>query len=88
LEQNYPNPFNPSTTIEFNLAEDSKVSLEIFNTLGEEVAKLVNENMVRGNKIIKYDASDLSSGVYLYKLTARSTRGDIFTSVKKMILIK
>lgn len=83
LEQNYPNPFNPSTTIRFSLPKDGFVSLKVFNLLGQEVASLVNEIKTAGNHNINFNASNLSSGVYLYKLNAGS-----FTSVKKLTLLK
>jgi len=83
LAQNYPNPFNPSTTIEFTIAERSNVSLSVFNLLGQKVADLVNENMEPGNYNVKFDASGLSSGVYLYQLRTGGAR-----IVKKMQLLK
>ena len=88
LEQNYPNPFNPSTTIEFSLALDSKVTMKIFDTLGQEIAELINDKMSKGIQKIRFDASKLSSGMYLYKIVANGIDGTNFTSVKKMILIK
>ncbi len=88
LAQNYPNPFNPTTMINFNLRVDSKVSLKIFNILGQEVAQLVNNTMVSGNHQINFDASKLNSGVYLYRLEAAGIDGSTFTAVKKMMLTK
>jgi hypothetical protein len=88
LNQNYPNPFNPSTRIEFGLAVDSRVTLKIFNLLGEEVATLINGNMVSGNHNINFNAFNLNSGIYLYKLEATGVDGSSFTNVKKMTLIK
>ncbi len=83
LKQNYPNPFNPSTTIEFTIAKRSNVSLSVFNLLGQKVADLVNESIEPGNYNVLFDASGLSSGVYLYQL-----RTDEATLVKKMQLLK
>jgi hypothetical protein len=83
LNQNYPNPFNPSTTFEYSITKSSQVVLEVFNVLGQSVARLVDEQLNAGTYRMSYDASQLSSGVYLYRLTA----GD-FVQTKKMILMK
>ena len=83
LEQNYPNPFNPATMINYSLPATSYVTLTVYNMLGQEVATLVNEQQSAGEKSIKFDATNLSSGIYVYRLTANA-----FTEVKKMILIK
>ncbi len=83
LAQNYPNPFNPSTTIRYQLARQSAVTLVVYNTLGQKVATLVNDFQPAGNHVINFDARDLSSGIYFYRIEA----GD-FISVKKMILMK
>jgi hypothetical protein len=83
LYQNYPNPFNPSTTIEFDLPKTSEVTLKIFNILGEEVATLVSNRLSAGSYSYEWDASNLASGVYLYKLQA----GD-YVEKRKMILLK
>ncbi|RKY91850.1 MAG: hypothetical protein DRQ01_07030, partial [Ignavibacteriae bacterium] len=88
LEQNYPNPFNPSTKIKFSVPpnvkqETSKVSLKIYDVLGNEVAVLVNEEKPAGNYETEFNASNLSSGIYYYKLVTGS-----FTDTKKMILLK
>jgi hypothetical protein len=88
LEQNYPNPFNPSTIINFQLKVDSKVSLKVFNILGQEVATLVNTNLVAGAHNVNFDASQLNSGVYLYRIEATGIDGSNFMDVKKMILTK
>ena len=88
LDQNYPNPFNPSTKIAFRLAVDSKVSLKVFNVLGQEVATLVNTNLVAGSHNVNFDASSLNSGVYLYRIEATGIDGTNFVDVKKMILTK
>ena len=70
LDQNYPNPFNPSTNINFNLVETGLVSLKVYNLLGQEVAELVNQRMSSGSHTFNFDASGLSSGVYIYRLQA------------------
>ena len=83
LEQNYPNPFNPSTTIKFALAKESNVELNIYNVLGEVVSTLLNGPLTAGNHEFEFNASNLASGVYIYRIVA----GD-FVSSKKMILMK
>lgn len=83
LEQNYPNPFNPNTKIQFSVSKSQTVSLKVFDVLGNEVATLVNEELTPGTYQYNFDASDLSSGVYYYKLQAGS-----FTETKKMILMR
>ena len=83
LQQNYPNPFNPSTSIRFSIPEQTNVSLKIFNSIGQEVASLVNGVLTAGNHEVNFNASKLSSGVYFYRIDTPA-----FTSTKKMILIK
>ena len=86
--QNYPNPFNPSTKIKFDIpsglnGSDSKVRLSVYNSLGKEIAELVNENLGAGSYETEFDASDYSSGVYFYKIET-----DNFSQTKSMFLIK
>lgn len=88
LSQNYPNPFNPSTNINFGLSVDSKVSLKVFNVLGQEVANLVNGNLAAGSHNITFNASELNSGVYFYRIDAAGSDGTNFVSVRKMTLTK
>ena len=88
LEQNYPNPFNPSTKITFNLAVDSKVSLKVFDVLGQEVADLISGDLTASSYEIDFNASNINSGVYFYRIDAAGIDGTNFTSVKKMILTK
>ncbi len=88
LAQNYPNPFNPSTRITFNLPVDSKVSLKIFDVLGQEVANLITANLNAGIHEVDFDASGFKSGVYFYKIEANAIDGLTFTDVKKMVLLK
>lgn len=83
LSQNYPNPFNPTTTIKFALPEAGNVSLKVYNQLGKEVATLTDGFRNSGTYEINFNASELSSGVYFYKLTAGATE-----MVKKMVLVK
>ncbi len=83
LGQNYPNPFNPSTTISYQLPVRCMVSLKLYNILGREVAALVNEEKSSGNFKIDFNAGNLPSGVYFYKLQAGN-----FVETKKMILLR
>ena len=84
LNQNYPNPFNPSTKIRFSLKENGKVRLIVYNLLGEEVSQLINAEMTQGIHEVEFNASNLASGVYIYKLDVENK----FSSVRKMILAK
>jgi hypothetical protein len=83
LSQNYPNPFNPSTSIQFNVVKDGQVKLAVYNTLGKEVAVLIDGNMQAGSHKIDWQADELSSGVYFYRFTAGN-----FSATKKMILMQ
>jgi len=83
LEQNYPNPFNPVTTIQYSIPQRSNVTLKVYDLLGNEIATLVDEYKPAGKYEVEWDASNLSTGVYLYKLTAGE-----FSSVKKLVLLK
>ena len=82
LSQNYPNPFNPTTTIKFNLPEAGNVKLTLFNILGQEIKTLVNEFKESGVHTINFDASELNSGIYIYKIEAGS-----FVQTRKMTLL-
>ncbi len=88
LEQNYPNPFNPSTTIQFGLPVEAKVTIYLFNTLGEKVAQLANTDFAAGNQRVDFNASNLSSGVYFYTIEAIGVDGTNFVTSKKMMLMK
>jgi len=85
LDQNYPNPFNPSTNIKFNLQGATNVTLEVFNVLGQKVATLVNnEKLAAGSHTKVFNAGNLASGVYLYRLSTASS----FVQTRRMLLIK
>jgi hypothetical protein len=83
LHQNYPNPFNPSTTIEFSLPQSGFVTLKIYNILGEKVATLVSDRLSPGSYSYVWDASELTSGVYLYRLQAAD-----YIETRKMVLTR
>ena len=83
LLQNYPNPFNPTTTIRFGVPKESDVKIELFNIRGQRVSVLLDEKREAGYQSIQFDADQLASGVYFYRLEAGS-----YVDVKKMILMK
>ncbi len=83
LAQNYPNPFNPTTKIKFSIPEQTNLTLKVYNTIGQEVATLINGEIAAGNHEVDFNASALSSGVYFYKIQSNS-----YTATRKMILIK
>ncbi len=83
LSQNYPNPFNPSTTIRFSVSESSFINLSIFNSLGEKIEELVNEDKEPGVHTIEFNAQNLPSGTYFYTIKSND-----FANTKKMILVK
>ena len=84
LSQNYPNPFNPTTQIAYTIQKAGKVELKIYDVLGREVMTLVNKEMTPGKYTADFDAGNLASGVYIYRIQA----GSEFAAVKKMVLIK
>ncbi|NNG27218.1 MAG: T9SS type A sorting domain-containing protein [Ignavibacteriaceae bacterium] len=88
LHQNYPNPFNPTTNIIFTLATNAKVTLKVFDILGQEVLTLVNKDLTAGVHTYNFDAVGFNSGVYFYRIEANGIDGTNFTNVKKMILLK
>lgn len=83
LDQNYPNPFNPITTIGYSIKAAGLVTLKVYDMLGTEVTTLVNERKESGSYLVTFNASDLPSGIYVYKLSA-----DNFIAAKKLILLK
>jgi len=83
LEQNYPNPFNPSTRIKYSIPEEARVTLTVYNLLGQRVATLVNETQRAGSYIAVFEGPSLATGIYFYRLEAGN-----FTQVRKMILMK
>ena len=83
LNQNFPNPFNPTTTLSFVINQPSLVTLKVYDILGREVALLVDEVQTQGTHVLRFDASRLSSGVYVYRLV---TGGEAIA--KKMTLVK
>ncbi len=84
LDQNYPNPFNPSTTINFQLPKSARITLKVYNLVGQEVASLVDGIKSAGSYAVKFNASHLASGMYFYRLNS----SDGFTAVKKMLMLK
>ena len=83
LKQNYPNPFNPSTRISFEIPQSENVKLVVYNSAGQEVKTLINEFMTSGNHFINFNASNIASGVYYYRISTPH-----FYEIKKMILMK
>jgi hypothetical protein len=87
LSQNYPNPFNPTTKIDYDLPTDGNVSIRLFDMSGKEVASLVNEVKTAGYHTVNFNASNLSSGVYFYRISV-DANGNNFTATKKLMLVK
>ena len=83
LEQNHPNPFNPATKIKFDLPQNTMVDLKVYNIIGQFITTLVNEEKPAGTHEVDFNAADLPSGVYMYKIKA----GD-YVQTRKMLLIK
>lgn len=83
IAQNYPNPFNPSTKINYGLERAGEVEIIVYNILGNKVATLVNGLKSAGNHSVSFNASNLSSGIYFYKLVTKE-----FTQIRKMLLLK
>ena len=89
LCDNYPNPFNPSTVINYSLATSSRVTIKVYNLLGQPVRQLLNKIQNSGNQQIIFNADNLSSGVYFYSMSAVSLDGkEQYSAIKKMILIE
>ena len=83
LYQNYPNPFNPSTTIKFALSSTEEIKIEVFNTIGQKVATLLDKQMQIGSHEVVFDAINLPTGLYIYRIFAGK-----FQDVKKMLYLK
>lgn len=83
LYANYPNPFNPTTRIDFQIPKNDFINLSVYNTLGQQVAILVNNTLAKGKYSVEFNASNLPSGTYIYKI-----QSDDYNVVKKMLLIK
>ncbi len=83
LEQNYPNPFNPTTNISFTIPNADYVQLKVFDMVGREVATLIDSRISAGQKTVQFNASNLSSGTYLYRIQTSE-----FISTRKLVLIK
>ena len=83
LESNYPNPFNPRTTIRYQLPEMANVTLDVFNILGQRVVQLVDQQQAAGSYSVQFDAANLASGIYLYRLKTSN-----FIQTKTMLLMK
>jgi len=89
LEQNFPNPFNPSTTIYYDLPLDSRVRITVYDILGREIRKLVDEQEPAGYQKTRFDIQGIASGVYIYRMQAEPlTGGKPFAAVHKMIVLK
>ena len=88
LSQNYPNPFNPVTNFEFRIANFGLVKLTVYDALGKQVAVLVNQQLQPGTYEADWNASAFPSGIYYYKLKVETSRREVFTETKKMVLIK
>ncbi len=88
LSQNYPNPFNPTTTISYQIKNAGHTRLAIYDVLGREVAVLVNEYKQAGYYSVQWDAHNVSSGIYFYRLTATGNAGALFTETKRMAVMK
>ena len=91
LSQNYPNPFNPVTTITYDLPQDSRVTLTVYDILGNEVRTLVNDNLPAGQYRQKLDASDMTSGIYFFRIDAHPKNGGqtgAFRQTRKMMILK
>ncbi|MBK6772217.1 MAG: T9SS type A sorting domain-containing protein [Ignavibacteria bacterium] len=83
MSQNYPNPFNPSTKINYDLPVDGNVSIVLYDLTGRQVASIVNEVKTAGYYTVSFNASNLASGMYFYRISASN-----FVSTKKMVLVK
>ena len=83
LEQNFPNPFNRETKIAYRLHKPAQVKLVVFNLIGERIATLLNDELLVGSHAVKFNASQLTSGIYLYRIDTKN-----FQKTRRMLLIK
>ena len=88
LRQNYPNPFNPQTKIEYSIPHGAFVTIRVFDSLGRTVGTLISENVGAGSHSVMFDAGNLASGIYLYRLTVVGSDGHDFASTRKMTITK
>ena len=88
LHQNYPNPFNPVTNINYELPVNAKVSVQVFNMLGQQVQTLVNDNQKAGRYTLRWDAAGFSSGTYLLRIDVLGDDNQQYSQIRKMLLIK
>jgi hypothetical protein len=93
LKQNYPNPFNPATTIDYSLPGQANVKLQVFDMLGRQITTLVNDDQPEGAYTVRWEGTDnsgapVASGVYFYRIEAKTTDGVVLNSMKKMVLLK
>ena len=87
IKQNYPNPFNPTTNIDYSLPGTGKVEIKVYDIIGREVTTLINEVQDAGDHSVQFNATNLASGIYFYRINAVTAKGN-FTDVKRMILVK
>ncbi len=89
LEQNYPNPFNPETKVRYSLPSESRINIAVYNTLGQQIHLLTNKVQSAGTHELNFDASGLTSGIYIYKMIAEATDGsNTFSKINKMMIVK
>lgn len=88
LYQNYPNPFNPSTSISFYLKEMSYVVISVYNCMGEKIQTLIENNYNEGEHSVTLNAENFSSGIYFYSIIATNNKNEVFSSTRKMLLMK
>ncbi len=89
LKQNYPNPFNPGTTISYSIPTQSNVNIKVYNSIGENIAEIIDLTQSAGSYEVKWNSSGIASGIYFYSIRAIPVNGnEIFQSVRKMILLK
>jgi flagellar hook assembly protein FlgD len=93
LSQNYPNPFNPTTNVKYALPVQSKVTMEVYNVLGQRVRTLVNDDQAAGYHVAEWDGmgnagQQLASGVYFLQISAKGTNGKTFSDTRKLVMLK